>query len=343
MRNMSQYVFPWYLLILLSLILVACGSEESSSFPVGIGKVVESEDDGGFRADPSSASVYQPVTIENNGRILNFNQPPQRAVTLNQHVTEVMLALGLEKVMVGTAYLDDEILPQFQEAYARIPVLADQYPSQEVFLSVEPDFAYAGWQSAFSEKGVGTVEVLESFGVKTYLHQSSNMVDPSLEDVFQDILNIGRIFGVEERAEALIAQMETEIRRLKEQYVKSSEPIKVFVYDSGEDQPFTVGRNYMNTLISLAGGENIFSDLDKNWATVNWEAVVERAPEVIVIVDYGEITAEQKMEYLLRHPALVNVPAIRHERFVVVPLSAAAEGVRAPLALELLLKGFHRE
>ncbi|GGK23385.1 lipoprotein [Caldalkalibacillus thermarum] len=325
-------------------VLTACSSEQASSSPAENGTVAEGEASGEeTQTDPAGASGYQPVTIENNGRTLSFDKPPQRAVTLNQHVTEVMLALGLEEVMVGTAYLDDEILPQFQEAYEQIPVLADRYPSQEVFLSVEPDFAYAGWQSAFSENGVGSVEELEAFGVTAYLHHSSTIVGPTIEDVYQDIRNIGRIFGVEERAEELIAQMETDIALLQEQIGKVDEPIRVFVYDSGEDQAFTVGQNYMNTLIRLAGGENIFADLDKNWGSVNWEEVVERSPEVIVVVDYGEMTAEQKIDFLLRHPALDNVPAIQHERFVVVPLSAAAEGIRAPLALEILIKGFYPE
>ncbi|WP_269758220.1 ABC transporter substrate-binding protein [Thalassobacillus sp. C254] len=98
----------------------------------------------------------------------------------------------------------------------------------------------------------------------------------------------------------------------------------------------------MTNLIEMAGGTNIFSDaLDQNWGNVSWEAVIEEDPEWIVIVDYGETTAEQKKEFLLSYDALESVTAIQEENFVVVPLSAAAEGVRAPEAFELMAEGFY--
>ena len=67
--------------------------------------------------------------------------------------------------------------------------------------------------------------------------------------------------------------------------VDLANPLRVFVYDSGEDTPFTAGKYAMPTaLIEAAGGVNIMDDLDKSWATVAWEPVVERNPQVIVIV-----------------------------------------------------------
>ena len=74
-----------------ALLLGACNSDEDSA------KVVETE---------QSTDI---VTIENEGITIVSEKAPTRAVTVNQHATEVMLALGLEDSMVGTAYLDDEI------------------------------------------------------------------------------------------------------------------------------------------------------------------------------------------------------------------------------------------
>jgi len=50
---------------------------------------------------------------------------------------------------------------------------------------------------------------------------------------------------------------------------------------------------------------------------------------------------EQKKALLLSNAALADVAAIRNKRFVVMPLSAAAEGVRAPMALRTLAGGFY--
>jgi iron complex transport system substrate-binding protein len=99
----------------------------------------------------------------------------------------------------------------------------------------------------------------------------------------------------------------------------------------------------MTTLIEQAGGENIFDDVEKGWAAVSWEEVVDRKPEVIVIVDYGDTSAEQKRQFLLGKAELAEVPAIANQRLVVLPLSAAAEGVRAPIALNILAEGFYPE
>ena len=312
-------------LLLITMVLTACGNNEKTT----------------TSGNQSGDSNYNPVTIKNGDRTIVFNEMPTRAVTLNQHTTEVMLALGLEEYMVGTAYLDDDILPEYEEQYENIPVLSDKYPSQEAFLQVNPDFAYAGWESAFQDDAVGTVERLEEFGIKAYLHQSSNMVAPTLEDVFQDIENIARIFHVEDRADELMDNISDEVERIQDQIGKVDDPLRVFVYDSGEDAPLTATQNFMNELIRLAGGENIFSDIEKNWANVTWEEVVKRDPEVIVIIDYGEISVEQKIQTLLNKASLADVEAIKHERFAVLPLSAAAEGVRIPLALETLANAFY--
>ncbi|WP_400164186.1 ABC transporter substrate-binding protein [Brevibacillus sp. TJ4] len=293
---------------------------------------------------PSQPAAGEPVTIETNGMTIAYPQAPQRAVTLNQHVTEVMLALGLEDKMVGTAYLDDAILPQWEEAYAKIPVLSDKYPNKEVLMAAEPDFVYAGWKSGFGDQGVGTMEELEQMGIKPYLHMSSNMTGPTMDDVFADIRNIGRIFRIDDRAEELIAQMKAEMDDTVSKIESVDKPLTVFVYDSGEDKPKTAAsNNYMTHLIELAGGKNIFDDIEKGWPAVSWEEVVDRKPDVIVVVDYGNTSVEQKREFLLAKRELAEVPAIANQRLIVLPLSAAAEGVRAPIALKMLAEGFYPE
>jgi iron complex transport system substrate-binding protein len=76
---------------------------------------------------------------------------PCRIVTLNQGATEFMFALGLADKMVGTAYLDDYIWPQYATAFAKIPVLASGYPNETTIMSVNPDFLVASYNSAFRQ------------------------------------------------------------------------------------------------------------------------------------------------------------------------------------------------
>jgi iron complex transport system substrate-binding protein len=96
-------------------------------------------------------------------------------------------------------------------------------------------------------------------------------------------------------------------------------------------------------LIDAAGGRNVLEDVDASWTRVNWETVVERNPQVIVIVDYSEVTADQKIQFLLSNKALQSVDAIRHQRFIVIPYVQATPGIDNVLAVATLAKGFHGE
>ncbi|MBH0331964.1 Fe3+-hydroxamate ABC transporter substrate-binding protein [Brevibacillus brevis] len=311
------------------LLVSACGSTTTTQTPA--------------KTEQTAAPVAEskPVTLTNNGIEMTYPTPPERAVTLNQHVTEIMLALGLADKMVGTAYLDDKILPELKTEYDKVPVLADKYPTKEVLLAANPDFVYAGWKSGFGEKGVGSMQDLEKVGIKSYLQESSSKPGPTIDDVFADITNIGRIFRVEDKANDLINKMKGEMDQTISKIGKVDEPLKVFVYDNGEDKPFTAANNYMTSLIKTAGGKNIFDDIQKGWAEVSWEQVVSRNPDVIIIVDYGDRTVEQKRHFLLTKKELADIPAIKNQRLMVLPLSAASEGVRAPIALKILAEGLY--
>ncbi|MDP1513330.1 ABC transporter substrate-binding protein [Paenibacillus sp. CMAA1739] len=334
MNKYRKPTLPLVVLVLVMLLLSACTSGNTA-------KTTNLSANGQQPDASQSTTGEKAVEIENMGVKMVFPEAPKRAVTLNQHATEVMLALGLESSMVGTAYLDDQILPKYKNQYDKIPVLAKQYPSKEVFMAAAPDFAYAGWKSAFNDKSLGSREELAQQGVQTYVQESSNKPGPILEDVYRDILNIGRIFRVEKRAEQLVNDMRAQVQSIQTQIGTVERAPKVFVYDSGEDKPFTAANNYLTSLIKSVKAKNIFDDIDKSFTEVSWEEVVNRNPDVIVILDYGDTSLADKEKLLLSKPALAGVEAIKNKRFVVLPLSAAAEGVRAPIALKTLAAGLY--
>lgn len=317
----------FYLLVTLALtlLLAACGNDTKDEV-----KTPASEND-----------KNEVVTIENNDLTFTYDQAPTRAISLNQHVTEIMLALGLEDSMVGTAYLDDEIYPPLKDAYDKVPVLAAEYPSKEQVIEAEADFLYGGWPSALAEKSIGTAAEWQEMGVNSYLQTSSVMNEPKLEDIFTDIRNIAKIFRIEERGENLIEEMQTNVDAIQAQLPEQSDAVRVFVYDSGDKELLTAAQNIMNNFITQAGGDNIFKSIEKGWTSVSKEDVVTHDPEVIVIMDYGGTPLEDKMTFLKNDPALKNTTAVKNEHFVIMPLSAASEGVRAAEAIETLAKGFY--
>ncbi|WP_030324927.1 ABC transporter substrate-binding protein [Streptomyces flavochromogenes] len=283
-----------------------------------------------------------PYTVSNCGVKTTFKAPPKRAVTMNQHVTEVMLALGLEKSLVGTAYLDDAILPAYKKAYDSVPVLAKEYPSKEALLAAGPDFVYGGYSSAFASKDGRSRDDLKRAGIDTRLNtEYCPSGSPSVDDLYREVDEVGRTFGVPDRAEKWVREARTTVAAT-EKRLKGTAPVSVFVYDSGDKTAFTAGgKGIGNELITRAGGRNVFADLDKAFGDATWEQVVARRPEVVVIYDYGSTTVEQKKKRLLDDPALKDVPAIKNRRFAVMPLSDTVLGVRVPAAVDKLAAQLH--
>lgn len=77
-------------------------------------------------------------------------------------------------------------------------------------------------------------------------------------------------------------------------------------------------------------------DVADSWTTVGWESVVRRDPDVIVICDYGDVSAEQKEEFLLSHAPLRDVSAVRHRRIISLDYADLVESPRNPSAIARL-------
>jgi iron complex transport system substrate-binding protein len=296
----------------------------------------------------AEATKY-PLTIQSCNRDVTFTQAPKHAVSHDINMTQMMLALGLKPSMAGYSGVSGwkSVTPQMQTILDGLPELAAKYPSVETLLNANVDFFFAGWDYGMRVGGDLTPQTLQPLGINVYeLTESCAFVmkrpPASLEDTYNDLRNLGKIFDVQDRANALIADMQAQVADVRKD-LPANKP-RVFLYDSGEDRAMTSGRLGMpQALIDAAGGRNILDDVEASWTRVNWENVVERNPQVIVIVDYGEVTAEQKAQFLLDNKALQSVDAIKNQRFIVIPYVQATPGIDNVLAVETLAKGFHGE
>ncbi|MEU1150195.1 ABC transporter substrate-binding protein [Streptomyces sp. NPDC005863] len=291
----------------------------------------------GGDAKPAAKAAGFPYTVTNCGVRTTYDAPPKRAVTMNQHTTEVMLELGLADRIAGTAYLDDKVLPKYEKAYTSRPALAEEYPSYEKLLAANPDFVYGGYPSAFlAGDGRGRPALAKS-GIKTRLNVEGCAKKPvSMDDVYREVREVGATFGVRGRAEKWVEGARSELAATAAKS-RGKKRHSVFVYDSGDKTAFTAGgRGIGNDIIERAGGRNVFADVDKSFTDASWEKVVERGPETILILDYGATTVAQKKKRLLDDPALQDVPAVKNKSFAVLRLSDVVTGVRAPQAVRKL-------
>ncbi|WP_420233867.1 ABC transporter substrate-binding protein [Pseudomonas sp. ABY48] len=292
-------------------------------------------------------ATHYPLTIQSCNRQVVFNEAPRHAVSHDINMTQMMLALGLKPRMVGYSGISGwkSVTPEMARILDGLPELAAKYPSVETLLNANVDFFFAGWDYGMRVGGDLTPQTLQPLGINVYeLTESCAFVmkrpAASLEDTYNDLRNLGKIFDVQDRANALIATMQAQVADVRK-HLPAQQP-RVFLYDSGEDRAMTSGRLGMpQALIDAAGGRNILDDVETSWTRVNWENVVERNPQVIVIVDYGEVSAEQKQQFLLNNPALQSVEAIQQRRFIVIPYVQATPGIDNVLAVQTLARGFH--
>lgn len=287
------------------------------------------------------------TTVNSCNRTVSFDAPPKRAISNDVNLTEMMLVLGLADHMVGYTgisgwkTLDEEMRANVKQ----LPELSSKYPTKEVIVGANADFFFAGWNYGMKVGGEVTPETLEPFGVKVYeLTESCTHImkkgKASIDDMYADLLNLGAIFNVEDTAKNLVNNYKAELKSFKDD-LETGEPLRAFVYDSGEDTPFTAGLYAMPTaLIEAAGGVNVMNGFEKSWGTVTWEEVVAQNPEVIVIVNYGSVTAEQKRAFMMSNPAFANIAAVKNDRFVTLEYVEATPGPRNIKAIKTLANSF---
>ncbi|TGB15665.1 ABC transporter substrate-binding protein [Streptomyces sp. MZ04] len=293
----------------------------------------------GAEVEPTAKNKDEKVTVSNCGKDVTYTRP-ERPVAYDVSGAEKMFSLGLADRMRGYVMnkLGDPSIKgsPWRGDYADVERLGTERITREIVVDAKADFVLAGWNSGFSEERGITPALLDKVGSASYLHTETcwdygdKSVDVTpLEALYTDLKNLGRIFGVEKRADKVVGDLKGRVSALKKTWPAKGDPTKVFVYDSGTDQPFTAGHHAApNDIIKAAGGTNVFDGLDKGWTTVGWEPVIKAKPEVIVIVDYADQPAKEKIAYLKSLPSLKSVPAVKENRFFVMSYGDAVSGPR---------------
>jgi iron complex transport system substrate-binding protein len=332
--------------VLASVALAACGSSSATSTP-------SSTISTGSSTTSASATSHYPVTIENCGTKVTFDSAPTRAVSNDINTTEDMLALGLAHSMVGyfgatgDEGVTEVIPPEYQTGLAEVRNVSPNYFTLEPLVGLTPDFVFAGYGYGLQAGTRLSPEGLAKFGIKTLaLSESCDHVQKlhslyTITDTYQDIANLGEIFNVNARAQQVIAQMKAQIASVQAK-VSRLKPVTVFDYDSGTSAPTTAGGLATpQAEIQLAGGTNIFANLNQSFSTGSWEQVVKAQPQCIIINDYGTPTAAQKLKFLRTFPAAKNLPAVRNNCILPLGYDEITPGTRDAEAVVALAKLLH--
>jgi iron complex transport system substrate-binding protein len=293
-----------------------------------------------------------PITIDNCGKTLTFRQAPERAVIHDLNMSEMAFALKLQPSIVGVTGISGwyKTTPEFKTEQGSIPELAPKYPTLETLIGANADFFLAGWYYGMKPGGDVTPDTLKDKGIATYvLSESCAQIDKtgpkaSMDLLYRDELALGKIFGKEAQAEALVAGWKERLGKVSAA-VAGKPPVSVFVYDSGEDKPFTAGKFAMPTaLIEAAGGRNVLDDLNISWGTTSWEDVAARNPQFLILLDYQDGGGYQKLlDFLKSHPAMKETDAVKNNRFLPLRYEQLTPGPANVGAIEKLAAALHPE
>ena len=284
-------------------------------------------------------------TLNGQETTASVEKAPSRAISMSQATTEMMLALGLEDKMVGTAMKEEDIYPPLQTAYDKVKVLSEKWPSYETFMAEKPDFA-TGWEVPFTKRGI-PADSITAQGVPIYIPSSMQKLDADLDTVFDDMQKLGAIFGVETKAQEWVNGQKKILVAVQEK-IKDLPKKRVFIYDASDGKPFTAYKGYTTNILKLIGAENVMADagVDKTWAAATWENVVAADPEYIIIADYSngirnDDDFQQKVAAIKDNPQLANVKAVKENHFLKVKLSEITPGGRTVEALKRLAEEIH--
>ena len=305
----------------------------------------------GFTATPvSAASTRYPLTLENCGAKVTFSKAPERAIGLGQNSAEIMLLLGLEDRMAGTAFWPSKVLPQLAAANAKVKLLTVEFPTFESILAQEPDFVAAALPSLLGPTSkVAKREDFETVGVPTYLSPSTCLSTDKVKDqygsrdhlwsmdlLYKEIDELSQIFDIADRGQALIADLKKREAALRAAIPKDGEKLSyVFWFSSPSPSAdaYLGGQNGASGFIAdVLGGESAIKT-EAEWPTLGWEGIIASNPDVIVVArldrNRWELDKpEAKIKFLTTDPAVSQMPAVKNNAIVVMDGQAMNPTVR---------------
>lgn len=290
-----RHQLPRLALLLLVATLAALGCRDATQ-------------DGRGEAAPPAAGVTDAA-----GREFGLDASPRRIISLVPSATEVLLALDVGERLVGRTDFDTA------SALAPLPSVGGGLgPSLEVIVSLRPDLVirFAG------EADRRTPSRLDELGIAHFAVQPDR-----LEDARAIIADLGRLTGRNSVADSILAEIDGRLERVAASVAGAAPVATAFLMDG--TPPWAAGPgSFIGELITLAGGQNVFSDLDRRYAPVSAEEVVARGLDVVLTPMGARPGGVPAGVRLVEVSALTQLPGPR--------LGEAAEEIARALHPELL-------
>ncbi len=296
-------------------------------------------------ATEGKKTVY-PLTIKNFNYAkeeidVTFDKAPEKVFAVYQDSVETLLELGLEDRIVGCAGLDQDVKPQFAAAFAKVNYLTEFSPDKETVLAANPDMILS-WFSYFGDKKMGDVDFWHERNVGTYMMSNSGATaDKTVENEYKDILLIGKIFDVQDKAEKIVNDMKAEVEKVLAVANKMDQKPRVMVMEFDKKGVRLYGDNTLGgDMVKQIGAELVTAPDNR---MTNEDLIVSN-PDVIFTVYFGSSSSvedeDKAIAALMEDPKFASLDAVKNKRVYAISLGEVyCSGTRTLDGIIKLAKG----
>ena len=291
------------------------------------------------------------ILIESLGRSHRYYEIPKRIVCLDYAAAEICVALGVGDRITGVASAEESLADcakEYQDQIAKAPFLPAQstelnVPSFRAVCDCKPDIVIGTGYSFNRYGGVADAEAFEEKGIHIYAMKATYTLGCSYDSVYEDIQNLGHIFGKEALALELIDEMKSEEASLSEAIAQFDTSVRVFSFDTSvSGKAITCGQSLENHMISAAGGINVFGDREGQFLTVDWQEVGITNPQIILVhCFYSQQDGLQKMALLKQIPEIAETEAMKNDRICLIGIKKVFPGIDNVKTAQFLSEVFH--
>jgi iron complex transport system substrate-binding protein len=264
-----------------------------------------------------------------------FAQPPQRIVSTAPSITELLYALGLGDRVVGV----DRFSRYPPEAQRKAKVGDYVNPNLETIASLRPDLVI------IPTNPVKLAERLAVLRLKVL-----EIDQDTIAKLYESFRMVGQATGATAQAAQLAATVRGQLEAVRMRAAPLKKTRMMFVVGRTPnrlDGLIVVGQaSYLNEIIALAGGDNVFRDAVAPYPGVSLEEVLARNPDVIIdmgdMADTVGVTEEHKREVTSLWERLSSVAAVKQHRVYAVASDIYVEpGPRVVDAAKAFLEMLH--
>ncbi|MEY8385918.1 ABC transporter substrate-binding protein [Oscillospiraceae bacterium 38-13] len=335
-------VFSLLLALVLALGLTACGGKEPpANAPQSPAEPAQPETTQPSEPALEPESGGYPVTIttydyEGNEIETTYEKAPEKVLCVYQGTIETMIALGLEDHVAASYGLDNPVKPEWEAGLAKMNYNEDVFaPDKETVLMMEPDLIFS-WGSLFSDKNLGGQPEWIGNGTNTYISTNTRWGGHprTLENEYADLLNIGKIFNVEDEARAIVDEMKSEIASVLSQTEGQEAPRVAVIEFLGEDISNYGASSLGGDMVAQLGG--VLAEPEAS--SIGKEDLLGLDPDVIFVVYMARTeTVEDEMRAkVLEDPAFAELSAVKNGRVCTIMLGdmyastvRSIDGIRA--------------